>query len=183
MRISLISCRGVERRGWLLQEGKHDKECFYFRDGRRHILGFYVEVCPHVPKRLLVGNGYVTNLSYQNHLFNLISNDKNCSKFNILHTICLKNSKSFSLNPTCWGFPNKTKSTPKFAHNLFFWFKWIFNDKIVQFKNLSTIVQNITKPTWCIPTHQGLSNGIKSVAKGVEVWDISMWRQINYLLS
>jgi len=85
----------------------------------------------------------------------LISNDKNCSKFNIFHTLCLKISKSFSLNPTCWRFPNKTKSTPKFFHNLFFWFKWIFNDKIVQFNNLSTIVQNITKPTWCIPTRQG----------------------------
>jgi hypothetical protein len=41
------------------------------------------------------------------------------------------------------------------------------------FNNFSIIPQNIMKVAWCTPTHQGLSNGTKSMANKVMVWEIS----------
>jgi hypothetical protein len=41
------------------------------------------------------------------------------------------------------------------------------------FNNFSTIDWNIMKLTWCTPIHQGLSNGTKSMARGILV---SIWQ-------
>jgi hypothetical protein len=42
---------------------------------------------------------------------------KNYSKFNISHTLSLKNFKSHALNPNHWRLSNNIKSTPKFRYN------------------------------------------------------------------
>jgi hypothetical protein len=41
------------------------------------------------------------------------------------------------------------------------------------FNKFSIIGQNIMKPNPCIATHQTLSNGSKSMARGAMVWEIS----------
>jgi hypothetical protein len=43
-----------------------------------------------------------------------------------------------------------------------------------KFNNSYSISLNIMKPLWCIPTHQGLPNGIKNVVGGAMVQEISM---------
>ncbi len=47
------------------------------------------------------------------------------------------------------------------------------------FNNSYTIGLNISKPPWCTPTHQRLSNNTKITTEGTIVWDlweISMWQ-------
>jgi hypothetical protein len=39
------------------------------------------------------------------------------------------------------------------------------------------------KPRQCTPIHQGLSNGTKSMVRGIVVWEINMTNKTNYALS
>jgi hypothetical protein len=39
------------------------------------------------------------------------------------------------------------------------------------------------KPKQCTLIHQGLSNGTKSVARGIVVWEINVTNKTNYALS
>jgi hypothetical protein len=53
------------------------------------------------------------------------------------------------------------------------------------FNNFSTVDWNIMKPTWCTLIHQGLSNGTKSIARGilVSIWQTNKtYKQTNNLL-
>jgi hypothetical protein len=103
-------------------------------------------------------------------------------------TFQIKSSTSSSSSRV---FSNNTKSMPKF-HYIFF----VFTQMNFQWKNYSIFNKfsivcmfiNIMNPIQCTPNnHQRLFNGIKSVAIGAMVWEISIWLtnkiQINYFLS
>jgi hypothetical protein len=48
--------------------------------------------------------------------------------------------------------------------------KFDLNEKNVQYSNdFSLLGQNNVKPTWCTPTHQRLSNNIKSILRSTMV--------------
>ncbi len=107
---------------------------------------------------------------------------KNYSKFNIFSTLSLKKFKSLSLILIIESF-----QYPRACTNPYNFEFWISNDKVLNIKYFSTIGWNIMKPTQCTPTHGGHCNGIKSMARGVVIWEISMLQtkqvQINYLPS
>jgi hypothetical protein len=126
----------------------------------------------------LVWIGYPSNFSFQNHFlkFNWIFNDKKKSKFKISCVIEIKISKLLSLNPIhllIEGFP----IISRVHQNFLLIFKFDLNEKNAQYSNdFSPLGWNIMKPTWCTPTHQGLSNNTKSIVRD-NVCEIPMSEQ------
>ncbi len=106
-----------------------------------------------------VWTDYPTNFSFQNHFFILLEFQWPIFffKFNISHRLGLNFSK---LNPKHWGFCNNTTAQPNYPIFLSFELnessvkKTLFN---IQYNTFSTLGQNNMKPTWCTPTHRGLS--------------------------
>jgi hypothetical protein len=115
--------------------------------------------------------GYPTKFSFQHYFCNLIEffMTKNCSNFNIFNTLGLKIFKSLSLNPTYWRFSKNIKSMPRFPNNFLFWFKWFRMKNYSIFNSVSTIGQNIMKPTWCA------SLIIKGFPMIIWVWQEAIW--------
>ncbi len=111
--------------------------------------------------------------------FNSIFSEKNTqnSISHAPHLVLEFFPNSPSLNPIYWGLSNNAKNMPKIPLAILvldineFWLRndWTFD-------HFSTIGQNIMKPTHCTPPHQGIFNGIKSMARGIVVWEISMWQ-------
>ncbi len=55
--------------------------------------------------------------------------------------------------------------------------KFDLNEKNIQSSNdFSPLSWNVMKPTWCTPTHQGLSNNMKSIVRD-NVCEIPMSEQ------
>ncbi len=116
-------------------------------------------------------------MSIKKFIFNfpLIFINKNDSKFNISHILCLKFTTSPPWNPTHWGLSNNTKSEPQFPYKFkfFYYFQWQTYSK---FNNPCIISLNVTKRPLCTLTHQELSNSTKSIVASVVVWEILTWQ-------
>ncbi len=66
-------------------------------------------------------------------------------KFQNLQHCRLKKFEITSLDPIHWRLFKNTKSEPKLIHNFQFWYKWIFNEKIVKFSITSPL---LVKTLW-----------------------------------
>jgi hypothetical protein len=102
----------------------------------------------------------------------LICNDKNDLNFNISTTLGLKKyeivSNAFHSSKT---FQQSLELAPI---SLKYLIKKFLCQNYSIFNNSCIVELKITKPPQCSPTHQGLSNGTKSMVRGTMVWEISM---------